>query len=59
MPDDLLVAILQNRPLPGSDGSMPTTGDGQLDSFNLIFIVGFAVLITVLARWLSTRGRRK
>lgn len=46
-----------NRVLPSAD-STPEAG-GELDSFNLIFIVGFAILITVLARYLSTRNRRK
>lgn len=47
---------LFNRTLPngGESGESET-----MDSLNLIFIVGLAVVITVLARYLSTRGRRK
>ena len=46
---------LSNRTLPGSGEN----DSGSLDSLNLIFVVGMALLITVLARYLSTRGRRK
>lgn len=44
-----------DRTLPGTSGAQESGGIG---SFNLIFIVGFAILITVLARYLSTRGRK-
>lgn len=45
----------RNRMLPGAEGE----SSGVADSLNLIFIVGLALVITVLARHLSTRGRRK
>lgn len=48
-------APLFNRTLPGAQSGE----DAPIDSLNLLFIVGFAVLITVLARYLSTKGRRK
>lgn len=48
---------LYNRTLPSSGGE--SAESETMDSLNLIFIVGLAVVITVLARYLSTRGRRK
>ncbi len=50
------LAALADRTLPGGAA---TGGQEPLNALNLIFIVGFCVLITVLARWLSGRGRRK
>lgn len=46
-----------NRTLPSSEGE--GGGSGSVNSLNLIFIVGLAVVITFLARYLSGRGRRK
>lgn len=45
--------VLPGRPTPG------TGAEGQLDSLNLMFIVGFAILISVLARFLARRGGRR
>lgn len=47
---------LYNRTLPGNEQE---EASGTMDSLNLILVVGLAVVITVLARYLSTRGRRK
>jgi hypothetical protein len=47
--------IYMDRVLPDGDAG----SGGQMDSLNLIFIVGFALLISVLARYLARRGGRR
>ena len=49
-------AVVYDRVLPGA--SQPT-GSGDVNTLNLMFIVGMAVLISVLARYLSRRGGGK
>lgn len=57
MTEQTTAAILYNRQLPTSGET--EAGDGGINAFNLMFVVGFALLISVLARWLANRGRRK
>jgi hypothetical protein len=45
----------RDRTLPGGP---PPAGDGEINPLNLMFVVGLAVLITVLARILARRGRK-
>lgn len=53
-----LTPVRADRVLP-DPSSTGVRSDGEITNFNLFFIVGFALLITVLARFLSTRGRKK
>lgn len=46
--------ILLDRTVPESGAETP----GEINSLNLIFIVGFALLIAFLAQWISRRGGR-
>ncbi len=49
------VASLLDRTLPASGASEAATGG--YDMFNIVFIVGFALLITTLARYFARRPR--
>lgn len=49
-------ATVYDRTLPTSGSE--AAGSSQMDALNLLFIVGFAILISVLARYLSTRRKR-
>lgn len=51
-------AVLHDRTIPDSD-AQGNAGGGQMDAFNILFIVGFALLITVLARYLARRANRR
>lgn len=46
-----LGSVLPNRTLPSAGG-----GNGELDSLNLLLIVGLAIFISMLARYLAGRG---
>lgn len=54
----LIPAPMADRVLPDPSASAPAA-ESEISNFNLIFIVGFAILISVLARALARRGGRK
>ena len=48
---------LLDRVMPGT--STPPAGEGGTNWLNLMLIVALALIITFLARYLSTRGRKR
>ncbi len=51
---------LYTRGMPGaSSAPAAAAGGGSMDGLNIMLIVGLALVITFLARYLSTRKRKK